>query len=223
MPSQNRLLLINDFVNSCIGMESCFNILKNGDRAVSSASAINGGVRNWLGKIHAVLPRRADTDGIMKSETEGFVNVFTTLSIIEEILLKVVTEGEQRATSSVSSCVFAVRTGDTLSQGRCQKNTFSDLVTWTGGAYVPLVTWRAVRARIAARVLKAIAICERSMRKTETSWILKRGNAGVLYMVGRGVIAYLSTFLVPPWTSVLTKTASKMYFHSTLTNGRHEV
>lgn len=51
------------------------------------------------------------------SQTERLVDVFTTLAVVEEVLLDIVTNGEQRAASCVGGCVHSVRTSDTPDDG----------------------------------------------------------------------------------------------------------
>ena len=51
-------------------------------------------------------------------QTERFVDVFTTLAVVEEVLLDIITNGEQRATGCVGDSVHSVGTSDTFDNGR---------------------------------------------------------------------------------------------------------
>ena len=55
-----------------------------------------------------------ETNGIVEGETKRFVNFFTTLAPVEEVLLEIVAKGEQSTTGCVTRGVDAVRASDTL-------------------------------------------------------------------------------------------------------------
>ena len=60
---------------------------------------------------------RRDTDGVVEGQTEGLVDFLAALAAIEQILLDVVTDGEQSAARRVGRRVHAVRASYTAGKG----------------------------------------------------------------------------------------------------------
>ena len=52
----------------------------------------------------------------MENKTEGLVGVLATLAIVEQVLLYVVQDWEQRTTGSVRSSVLAIWASNTLGE-----------------------------------------------------------------------------------------------------------
>ena len=61
--------------------------------------------------------REGEANGIVESEAERFVHVFTTLAAVEQILLDVVTDSEQCAASGVGSSIHPIRAGNAPCDG----------------------------------------------------------------------------------------------------------
>lgn len=61
--------------------------------------------------------RQNTSDFEVNLQTERLVNVFTALAVVEEVLLDIITDGEQRAASCVGGCVHSVGASDTPDDG----------------------------------------------------------------------------------------------------------
>ncbi len=61
--------------------------------------------------------RGTDSLSTMDLQTERLVDVFTALAVVKEVLLDIITDGEQRAASCVGGCVHSVGTSDTPDDG----------------------------------------------------------------------------------------------------------
>lgn len=53
-----------------------------------------------------------ETDGVVEGDAEGLVRVLAALGTVEEVLLDVVADGEERAARRVGRGVLAVGAGD---------------------------------------------------------------------------------------------------------------
>ena len=69
--------------------------------------------------------RRRKSDSVVESETERLVDVLAALAVVEQILLKVVTDREELAARGVSRRVNAVRASDTTRQSTCNQRLVS--------------------------------------------------------------------------------------------------
>ena len=66
--------------------------------------------RNCVPELAAGGDGGRDTDGVVEGQTKGLVDLLTTLAAVEEILLKVVHYGEERAAGGIRRCMHAVGT-----------------------------------------------------------------------------------------------------------------
>ena len=58
-----------------------------------------------------------ETNSIVEGQTKGLMGLFTTFATIEEVLLDIVTNGEQGTAGSVQRSVLAIGAGNTLDDG----------------------------------------------------------------------------------------------------------
>ena len=155
VPGNEGLLLVDNFVDTNVGVEVGLNVLEEDDRSISSSTSerhlqsvhfINIGSQSYpnvpvawiLGEIpmaswkelckvdeleHTQLPFHPHL------QTERFVDVFTTLAVVEEILLDIITDGEQRTASCVGDSVHSIGASDTFNNGRYEMVSIS---LWRG-------------------------------------------------------------------------------------------
>ncbi len=58
------------------------------------------------------LQRRGESDGVVEGEAEGLMSLITAF-VVEEVVVQIIANSEQRTASCVRSRVDAVRTGNT--------------------------------------------------------------------------------------------------------------
>ena len=63
------------------------------------------------------LEGRGESDGIVEGKAERVMGNIVALTAVEQILLKVIANGEQRTASGVGSTVYAVRAQSALDSG----------------------------------------------------------------------------------------------------------
>ena len=150
MALDEQALLVDDLVDAQVRVEVGLDVLEDGDGAVSTAAAEHTGGSD-LGR---------DADGVVEGETEGLVHLLTALAAVEEVLLDVVADGEERAAGGVRRNVAVSAghlAGDSTYQP-CQvvsRRTGSDE---QARKTVPLATWRAASTETKeASILNAIA------------------------------------------------------------------
>lgn len=94
------LLHVDDVVNAAVCMEVGLDVLKCDDGTIGAAAA----------ELAVGGQSRRESDGIVEGETERLVRLFTALAAVEEILLKVINYGEERAAGGIRRCMHAVGT-----------------------------------------------------------------------------------------------------------------
>ena len=100
------LLHVDDVVDAAVCMEVGLDVLECDDGTIGAAAT----------ELAVGCQSRRETDGVVEGESEGLVDLFTALAAIEQVLLDVLENREERTTSCVRRRVFAVRTSDTTRQ-----------------------------------------------------------------------------------------------------------
>ena len=127
MPLDEGALLVDDLVDTEVGVEVGLDVLEEGDRAVGTSTTAYPRVSEWptsSGGRH--LPEHTagsvglgDTNGIVEGQTKGLVDLLAALAAVEQVLLDVVANGEQSAASGVGRGVHTVRASDPTGEGAC--------------------------------------------------------------------------------------------------------
>lgn len=106
MPSDERLLHVDDIVDTTIGMEGGLGVIEDDDRAVCASTS----------KLALAGQGGRETDGVVEGETEGLVHLLTALATVKQVCLDVVADGKQLAAGCVRRDV-PVGAGDTAGEG----------------------------------------------------------------------------------------------------------
>ena len=102
-------------------MEVGLNILENSDGAVSASATAGGNLlshrattddRQHLPEYALFHVGNGDTDGVVEGQTKGLVDLLTALAAVEEVLLNVVANSEERTTCGVRRRVHAIGASD---------------------------------------------------------------------------------------------------------------
>ena len=111
-------------------MEVRLDVLEDSDGAISTSTTENQSVSGWtkqcIGKRLDTpegtcgLDGGGDTDGVVESETERLVHLFSALASVEQVCLDVIKDGEEHAARLMGSDV-AISAGDALRDSRCMK------------------------------------------------------------------------------------------------------
>ncbi|KAH9853596.1 hypothetical protein C2E23DRAFT_111845 [Lenzites betulinus] len=103
-----RLLGVHDLINTVVRVERGLDGVEGHDRAVCTAATKD------------VLPRerRREADGVVEREPERLVRLLAALAPVEEVLLEVVDDGEERAAHGVAGRVHAIGAGNSAGNGR---------------------------------------------------------------------------------------------------------
>ena len=116
MFGDERLLDHDNTVNAIVGVEDGLDVLKNNDRAVSASAA----------ELTLAGQGGRKSDGIMESKAEGLMDLLAAHPTIKEILLEIVTDGEQGAASCVARGV-TIGASDATNDGTCREALLVDL------------------------------------------------------------------------------------------------
>ena len=123
--SNEWLLLVHDLIDTNVCVEVGLNVLEDDDRAIGSSSTV---VTNFSMRILNIMIVQSSpedtscsnsgrkTDSVVESETEGLVSVLATLAAIEQVLLDILHNGEERAASRVHDGVDTIGTGHSADQ-----------------------------------------------------------------------------------------------------------
>lgn len=104
--SDERLLGIDNLINTTVSVEGGFNGVKCYDGTVSSSTA----------EFTLSREGRREADGVVEGESERLVNLLTTLATVEKVLLDIIEDREQDTTGCVSGGT-AVSASSRLDEG----------------------------------------------------------------------------------------------------------
>ena len=92
MASNDRLLELDDVVDTSVGVEVGLDLVEDDDGAVSASTT------------ELALPEESggETDGIVEGETKRLMDLFTTFTTVEKVLLDIVENGEEDTAGCVS-------------------------------------------------------------------------------------------------------------------------
>ena len=101
---------IDNFIDTAVSVEGGLGRGESDDGAVSASTT------------ELALPEESggETDGIVEGETKRLMDLFTTFTTVEEVLLDVIEDGEQDTAGCVSSGP-AVSTGGLLDESGCNR------------------------------------------------------------------------------------------------------
>ena len=108
--SNEWLLNTDDIVDTAVGVEGGLDGVEGYEGTISSATT----------ELALLGEGRGETDGVVEGETKGLVDLFTTFTTVEEVLLDVIEDGEQDTAGCVSSGP-AVSTGGLLDESGCNR------------------------------------------------------------------------------------------------------
>lgn len=99
-------LRLYDLINTDVLKEVRLGIRERDDRAVSSSTHV--------GEV-------GPANGIVESQTKGLVGLLAARAVIEEVLLDIIEDGEQRAARRISRGVLAIWASDAAGEGSCSR------------------------------------------------------------------------------------------------------
>lgn len=108
MLSDERLLSIDNLVDTAVGVEGGLDGVKGDDGTISSSST----------EFTLLEEGRGETNGVVEGESEGLVNLLTTLAAVEKVFLDVVENGEQDTACCIGGGA-TVSTSSLLDEGSC--------------------------------------------------------------------------------------------------------
>ncbi len=91
MASDERRLRVDDLVEAEVRGVLGLSVRKDGDGAVRTPAA----------ELAHLLEQGRDADGVVKGETEGLPHLLAALAIVEEVLLDILEDGEERTAGRV--------------------------------------------------------------------------------------------------------------------------